>query len=260
MPICLIVGNWKMNKGVSEARDLASAIVARVGDSVGAAGAAGADAALEIVICPPFVALDAVSKALQGSRVAVGAQNIHSEPAGAFTGEVSAPMLVDICRYVIVGHSERRSLFSETDMDINLKVRAALDAGLQPILCVGEDLAQRNAGSANAVVEEQLRAALSDAPSAGRAIVAYEPVWAIGTGESATPQTAQAMMSHIRATLAALCGADIAAAMPLVYGGSVNAGNAADYIRQPDVNGVLVGGASLDADSFAAIARAAANG
>ena len=257
MPICLVVGNWKMNKSVSEACDLVSAIAARVGDS---SVSAGADAAVEIVVCPPFVALDAVGKALQGSRVAVGAQNLHSEPAGAFTGEISAPMLVDICRYVIIGHSERRNLFNETDMDINLKLRATLDAGLQPILCVGEDLQQRSAGNAKAVVEEQLRAALSDAPSAGRAIVAYEPVWAIGTGESATPQVSQAMMSHIRATLAALCGPEIAAAIPLLYGGSVNAANAADYIRQPDVNGVLVGGASLDADSFAAIARAAASG
>ena len=257
MPICLIVGNWKMNKSVSEARELASTIAARVGDS---AGSASADAAVEIVICPPFVALDAVGKALKGSRVAVGAQSLHSESAGAFTGEISAPMLVDICRYVIIGHSERRSLFGETDMDINLKVKAALDAGLIPILCVGEALAQRNAGSANAVVEEQLRAALSDAEFAGRAIVAYEPVWAIGTGESATPELAQAMMAHIRATLAALCDAEVAANMPLLYGGSVNAANAADYIRQPDVNGVLVGGASLDADSFAAIARAAASG
>ena len=255
MPICLIVGNWKMNKSVSEARELAAAIAARVGHS---AGATGADAAVEIVVCPPFVALDAVSKALRGSRVAVGAQNLHSEPGGAFTGEISAPMLVGICRYVIVGHSERRNLFNETDMDINLKLRAVLDAGLRPILCVGEDLAHRNAGNANAVVEEQLRAALSDAPAAVRAIVAYEPVWAIGTGESATPQVSQAMMSHIRATLAALCGSESAAAIPLLYGGSVNAANAADYIRQPDVNGVLVGGASLDADSFAAIARAAA--
>ena len=139
-----------MNKSVSEARDLASAIAARVGDS---AGSAGADPAVEIVVCPPFVALYAVSKALKGSRIAVGAQNIHSEPGGAFTGEVSAPMLVDICRYAIVGHSERRSLFGETDMAINLKVKAALDAGLQPILCVGEDLAQRNAGNAKAVVK-----------------------------------------------------------------------------------------------------------
>lgn len=254
MPICLAVGNWKMNKNVSEARDLASAIAARVRDS------AGADSDVEIVVCPPFVALDAVSKALEGSRVAVGAQNLHSEPGGAFTGEVSAPMLVDICRYVIVGHSERRNLFGETDIDINLKVKTALDAGLRPILCVGEDLDQRSAGSANAVVEEQLRAGLRDAPSAGRAVIAYEPVWAIGTGKSATPHLAQEMMAHIRATLAALCGAEVAVAMPLLYGGSVNAGNAGDYIRQPDVNGVLVGGASLDADSFADIARAAASG
>ena len=255
MPICLVVGNWKMNKRVSEARDLASAIAARVRDS---AGATAADAGVEIVVCPPFVALDAVSKALEGARVAVGAQNLHSEPGGAFTGEVSASMLVDICRYVIVGHSERRSLFGETDMDINLKVKAALDAGLLPILCVGEDLEQRDEGCANAVVEEQLRAGLRDAPSTDRVIVAYEPVWAIGTGKSATPQAAQAMMAHIRTTLAALCGAEVAAAMPLLYGGSVNASNAGDYIRQPDVNGVLVGGASLDADSFADIARAAA--
>lgn len=252
MSICLVVGNWKMNKSVPEARELALAITARVGDSAGAA----ADA--EIVVCPPFVALDAVSKALKGSRVAVGAQNLHSEPGGAFTGEVSASMLVDICRYVIVGHSERRNLFGETDMDINLKVKAALDAGLRPILCVGEDLDQRSAGNANAVVEEQLRSGLRAAPSAVRAVVAYEPVWAIGTGKSATPHVAQEMMAHIRATLAALCGAEVAATMPLLYGGSVNASNASDYIRQPDVNGVLVGGASLDADSFADIARAAA--
>ena len=252
MPICLIVGNWKMNKSVSEARELASAIAARVGDSV------RADAGVEIVVCPPFVALDAVGRALEGSHVAVGAQNLHSEPGGAFTGEVSAPMLVDICQYVIIGHSERRNLFSETDMDINRKIKAALDAGLRPILCVGEDLDQRSAGNANAVVEEQLRDALRDAPAAGRAVVAYEPVWAIGTGKSATPQVAQEMMARIRATLAALYGAEVAAEMPLLYGGSVNAGNAGDYIRQPDVNGVLVGGASLDADSFADIARAAA--
>ena len=252
MPICLIVGNWKMNKSVPEARELASAIAARVGDS------ASADAGVEVVVCPPFVALDAVSKALKGSLIAIGAQNLHSEPRGAFTGEVSAPMLVDICRYVIVGHSERRNLFGETDMDINLKVKAALDAGLRPILCVGEDLEHRSAGNANAVVTEQLRAGLRDAATAGRAVVAYEPVWAIGTGKSATPQVAQEMMAHIRATLAALCGAEVAATMPLLYGGSVNAGNAADYIRQPDVNGVLVGGASLDADSFADIAWVAA--
>ena len=253
MSICLVVGNWKMNKSVSEARELASAIAARVGDG------AGADAGVEIVVCPPYVALDAVGKVLAGSRVAVGAQNLHSESHGAFTGEVSAPMLVDICQYVIVGHSERRSQFGEADMDINLKVKAALDAGLRPILCVGEDLDQRGASNANAVVEEQLCAGLRDAPSAGRAVVAYEPVWAIGTGKSATPQVAQEMMAHIRATLAALCGAEAAAAMPLLYGGSVNAGNAGDYIRQPDVNGVLVGGASLDADSFADIARVAAS-
>ena len=252
MSICLIVGNWKMNKSVSEARELASAIAARVRDG------ASADDGAEIVVCPPFVALDAVGKALEGSHVAVGAQNIHSEPGGAFTGEVSAPMLVDICRYAIIGHSERRSLFGETDMDINLKVRAALDAGLRPILCVGEDLDQRSAGNANAVVTEQLRAGLRDAPAARRTVVAYEPVWAIGTGKSATPQVAQEMMAHIRATLAALCSAEVAADMPLLYGGSVNASNAGDYSRQPDVNGVLVGGASLDADSFADIARVAA--
>lgn len=256
MPICLIVGNWKMNKSLSEAQELASAIAAQVGDSAGAD--ADVDVKVEIVVCPPFVALDAVGKALKGSRVAVGAQNLHSEPGGAFTGEVSAPMLVDICRYVIIGHSERRSLFGETDMDINLKVRAALDVGLRPILCVGEDLDQRSAGNANAVVEEQLCAGLRDATAADRAVVAYEPVWAIGTGKSATPQVAQEIMAHIRATLAALYGAEAAAAMSLLYGGSVNANNAADYIRQPDVNGVLVGGASLDADSFAGIARAAA--
>ena len=195
---------------------------------------------------------------LKDSDISIGAQNIYHEGNGAYTGEVSVDMLIDICQYAIVGHSERRSLFGETNAAVNLKVKAARGAGITPIMCVGENLGEREAGRAESVVESQVRAGLEGViPSAG-VVVAYEPVWAIGTGRSASPEIAQTMMAHIRGTLAAIGGEEAAKEVPLLYGGSVNAGNIGGYIGQPDINGALVGGASLDAESFVEIVRMAA--
>ena len=244
MTISMIVGNWKMNTTLAEAKALAASIAERIGNGISDGGTG-----VEVVVCPPFISLSAVRAALQNSNISIGAQNLHHAANGAYTGEVSAGMLIDICEYAIVGHSERRSLFGETDEAVNLKVKAALDAGITPILCIGESLEERESGNAKSVVEQQVRGGL-DSVDIGGVVVAYEPVWAIGTGQSASPEIAQSMMAHIRQTLAALSGADAADAVPLLYGGSVNAGNIAGYISQPDVSGALVGGASLDAESF----------
>ena len=248
MPTTIIAGNWKMNTTRQEAVSL----VERMRDAL------DAESAVTSLVCPPFVHLDAVADALRGTSVALGAQNVHPESSGAFTGEVSPDMLRGLCEYVILGHSERRELFGETDEFVNRKVRAALDAGLRPILCVGERLEQREGGEAEAVVERQVGLGLEGVEDASALVVAYEPVWAIGTGRAATPDVAQSMMATIRAALATRYGADAAGEVPLLYGGSVNPGNAEDYARQPDVNGALVGGASLDAEAFAEIARLAA--
>lgn len=247
----MIVGNWKMNTTVAEGVELATDI------------AQGLDLAhgtgVEVVVCPPFVSLASVQSALKNSNISVGAQNIYHENSGAYTGEVSADMLIDICQYAIAGHSERRSIFGETDAAVNLKVKAALRAGLTPIMCVGENLEEREGGNAESIVEAQVRAGLDGVDLSEGVVVAYEPVWAIGTGQSASPEIAQAMMAHIRGTLAAIGGDDVASSAPLLYGGSVNAGNIGGYIEQADINGALVGGASLDADSFIAIVKAAGN-
>ena len=251
MTISMIVGNWKMNTTRAEAKALAAGIAERIGN-----GISPYDAGIEVVVCPPFISLSAVQAALQNSNISIGAQNLHHAANGAYTGEVSAGMLIDICKYAIVGHSERRSLFGESDEAVNLKARAALDAGITPIVCIGESLEERESGNADSVVERQVRAGL-DGVDLGGVVVAYEPVWAIGTGQSASPEIAQSMMAHIRQTLAALGGADAADTVPLLYGGSVNAGNIAGYIAQPDVSGALVGGASLDAESFADIVSVA---
>ena len=247
MTISMIVGNWKMNTTLAEAESLAAGIAERV-DNGTSAGSAG----VEVVVCPPFISLSAVQAALQNSNISIGAQNLHHAANGAYTGEVSAGMLIGICKYAIVGHSERRSLFGETDEAMNLKVKAALDAGITPIICIGESLEERESGNAKSVVERQVRAGLDGVDVRG-VVVAYEPVWAIGTGQSASPEIAQSMMAHIRQTLAEIGGADAAETVPLLYGGSVNAANIAGYIAQPDVSGALVGGASLDAESFADI-------
>ena len=248
MPTTIIAGNWKMNTTRQEAISL----VEQMRDALDAVEGVTA------LLCPPFVHLETVAHALRGTSVALGAQNVHPESSGAFTGEVSPDMLRGMCEYVILGHSERRELFGETDEFVNRKVRSAIAAGLRPILCVGERLEQREGGEAEAVVERQVALGLEGVEDASALVVAYEPVWAIGTGRAATPDVAQSMMATIRGALAARFGADAAGEVPLLYGGSVNPGNAEEYARQPDVNGALVGGASLDAEAFTQIARLAA--
>ncbi len=248
MRTTIIAGNWKM----FTTRQEAISLVEQMRDGLDAVEG------VTSLVCPPFVHLEAVADALRGTSVALGAQNMHPESSGAFTGEVSPDMLADLCQYVILGHSERRELFGETDEFINRKVLAALAAGLRPILCVGERLEQREGGEAEAVVERQVALGLEGVEDATSLVVAYEPVWAIGTGRAATPDVAQSMMATIRGALAARFGEDAAGEVPLLYGGSVNPGNAEDYARQPDVNGALVGGASLDAEAFTQIARLAA--
>lgn len=250
MRIPLIAGNWKMHKTSSEAIVLAEAVVE----------ALSMPDETQVVICPPFTALAAVGQIVAGSRIGLGAQDMHWAKEGAYTGEVSAEMLWDIgCRYVIVGHSERRQYFGETDESVNRKSLAALASGLTPIICVGETLFEREAGHARAVVEAQLKGALSGlTPEQVQGLtLAYEPVWAIGTGKTATPSQAEEMHAHIRKTIALLLGAEIAQGVRILYGGSVKPDNAKELLGRSEIDGALVGGASLDAGSFASIAHAA---
>ena len=205
---------------------------------------------VRLLICPPFPYLAAAATQVSGSEVLLGAQTVSEHSTGAFTGEVSTTMLSGICTHVIVGHSERRALFGETDEFINQKARAVFEAGMTPILCVGERLEDRESGRAEQVVESQLRKGFAGLESA---IVAYEPVWAIGTGRAATPETAQEVMAHIRSVLGDLIGTRAGDEVPILYGGSVNASNIEGFMAQQDVNGALVGGASLDAESFCQI-------
>jgi len=245
-----IAGNWKMFTTAQTGRELAAAVVK------GCAGWAG----VRVAVCPPFTYLNVVGEALRGSPVALGAQNVYPANEGAFTGEVSPTMIKDVgCRYVIVGHSERRHGLGETDPFINSKVHAALNAGLDPILCVGETSDQRKAGRTEAVLDGQLVGGLQglNGGQAQRLTIAYEPVWAIGTGVNATPEQAQDAHAFIRRRCADLLGPETAANLTIQYGGSVKSDNAASILAQPDVDGALVGGASLKADSFLAIVRAA---
>lgn len=242
-----IAANWKMHMTVAEAARFVDALLPQI---------AGTQS--DVVLCPPYMALAEVVERSRGSAVRVAAQNMHQGSAGAFTGEVSAAMLVEAdVEAVILGHSERRRLFGETDEALALKVPAALAAGLEPILCVGESKEARDAEETETVLERQLAADLAAVEPAdlARVIVAYEPIWAIGTGSTATPEQAQAAISYIRDALAVLGGA--AEAVRIIYGGSVKAANAAELIAQPDVDGALVGGASLDPAEFAAIVEAA---
>ena len=247
MPEYVVAGNWKMNTTIAEARGLAETM---------RPGLDGIEGTTHIV-CPPFLSLSAVSEVLNGSSVRVGAQNMYHESSGAFTGEVSASMLDGLCDYVILGHSERRQLFGETDESVNQKTQSALAAGLMPIVCVGETLEQREQGRAESVVEGQIRGDLEGVSSADQLLVAYEPIWAIGTGVAATPEAAQQVMSHIRGVLSDFFGQSAAEQVPLLYGGSVSPDNAAAFFAEEAVNGALVGGASLQADSFVEIARLA---
>ena len=246
----IVAGNWKMNTDIPSGVALASAIAA------GAASLSG----VTIILGPPFVSLAAVRDAVAGSGVAVAAQNMHPDDSGAFTGEIAPPMLAGLCDYVIIGHSERRQFFGETDESVGRKTAAALAHGLRPIVCVGETLDERESGQAAEVIRRQVVAALTDLDpesAHGKLAIAYEPVWAIGTGRAATPEIADAVMGGaIRPTVAASLSADVAAATPLLYGGSVNPGNAADFAAVPSINGALVGGASLEAESFLGVARA----
>jgi len=212
------------------------------------------------VVCPPFVSLGVSRRETDETNIQVGAQNIHWEASGAYTGEVAAGMLVDLCEYVIIGHSERRAMFGETDATVNKKVHAALKAGLKPIMCVGETLSENQAGQTAAVVEGMVRGGLVGVTpeQAGNIIIAYEPVWAIGTGLAATPEGANGVHKDvIRPVLRELFGAEVGDAMRILYGGSVTAANAAELFSQSDIDGGLVGGASLKPDSFAAIVKAA---
>ena len=241
-----IAGNWKMHKTIEEAVDLAQDLCATL------EGVTECD----VAICPPFPALAAVREALAGSAIGLGAQNVHWEERGAFTGEVSPQMLRGLCDYVIIGHSERRTHFGETGEMINKKLHAALAHGLKPILCVGENLQQNQAGETAAFVGGQVRAAFAGITAEGaRAVtMAYEPIWAIGTGVPSTGQGANAIIGDtVRGTLAVLYGGDVAQAVRIQYGGSVKPGNIAEFMAQPDIDGALVGGASLRAADFAAI-------
>lgn len=246
----LIAGNWKMNLHRPEAVALAEAI--RDGLKK--------DAQAEVAVCPPSVYLDGVAQAVRGSAVAVGAQNMYHEANGAFTGELSASMLKDVgCKYVILGHSERRHILGETNQDVNRKLLAALAAGLSPIVCVGETLAQREAGQTADVVWEQFFGSLAgvSAEQATQVVLAYEPVWAIGTGKTATPEQAEAVHADLRKILEVRYNSQTAQAVRIQYGGSVKADNAAELLSQPNIDGALVGGASLKAEQFLAIVAAA---
>lgn len=251
----LIAGNWKMNTDVPTGESLAAAV---------AGGASEAGDALDgvgLAVCPPYVHLPAVRDALAGSPVALGAQNMHAEESGAYTGEISASMLTSVgCTYVILGHSERRQYYGETDAGVNEKVQRAHAHGLVPIVCVGETLDQRKAGDAQQVVRAQLTGALDDVSldASDALVVAYEPVWAIGTGETATPEQAQSMHAYIREVLDGMYG-DAGAGVDILYGGSMKPHNAAELLSQDDVDGGLIGGASLKAESFLAIAHHAAD-
>jgi triosephosphate isomerase (TIM) len=245
-----IAGNWKMNTARAEGVALATAVAKGVGTVTD----------VDVAVCPPAVYLAAVGNALAGSAVGLGAQNCYYEAKGAFTGEISPGMLVDLgCKYVILGHSERRAIFKETSADVNRKVVAVLAAGLTPIVCVGETLDERKANRTKAVVREQIEGSLGvlTADQVLKLVIAYEPVWAIGTGVVATPEQAEEVHADLRKLLETRYTPQVAASVRIQYGGSVNAENAALLLGQPNIDGALVGGASLKADSFLAIVAAA---
>lgn len=244
----LIAGNWKMYKTVAEGAELVDALLAGLGDL----------ADREVLVCPPFTALAPLGQRLAGTPLALGAQDVFYEEQGAYTGAIAPAMLTDVgCRYVIVGHSERRQYFGDTDETVNRKLRAALAHSLRPIMCVGESKPQRDAGQAETIVTAQVRAGLAEVPASqiSEVVIAYEPIWAIGTGDTATSADAQAMHLAIRRTLAELYGEAAAQEVRIQYGGSVKPDNVDELMAMPDIDGALVGGASLKADSFLRIVQ-----
>jgi len=245
MRVPMIAGNWKMNTTVSAALELVKAMRAGL-DKIGN---------VDKVICPPFISLAAVKELIKGSSIRLGAQNIYFEEKGAYTGEISAPMLAEVCEFVIVGHSERRQYFNETGEIVNKKIRAALKVGLKPILCIGERLEENEAGRTEEVVTEQLRSSLDNIDYLSGLIIAYEPVWAIGTGKAATGKQANETMELIRHDVAQLHDKEIAQGVRILYGGSVTADNIAEFVQQPEIDGALVGGASLKAAEFLSIVK-----
>jgi triosephosphate isomerase len=246
----LVAGNWKLNKTATEAYKLVAEMLPGLRSIKG----------VEKLVCPPFTALMAVSRLIMDSNLRLGAQDVYWEDRGAYTGEISARMLAEFCQYVIVGHSERRTYFGETNETVNRKVRAALAHALVPLICVGENLEQNEAGQAAGVVSRQVHEALAglDILEADRIVIAYEPVWAIGTGRAATAEAVDMLIRNvIRPTVGGLFGEEIAQGVRVLYGGSVDPDNAAQFFRQPEIDGALVGGASLKARSFVGIVEAA---
>ena len=245
MRIPMIAGNWKMNTTVSEAVELVNEM--RQGlDEI---------ANVDKVICPPFISLATVRELIKGSSIKLGAQNLYFEEEGAYTGEISPLMLADLCEFVIIGHSERRQYFRETGEIVNKKIQAALRAKLKPILCIGESFEENEVGRTEAVIAEQLRSSLAEIDFVDGLIIAYEPIWAIGTGKAATGEQANKTIGFIRQNIAQLYNEDIAQEMRILYGGSVTADNAAEFINQPEIDGALVGGASLKAAQFLSIVK-----
>jgi len=245
----IIAGNWKMNKTIVEAKSLIEALRKSVGSVTDPV----------VIICPPFTVLAEVAMALKDSDILIGGQNMHDADSGAYTGEISAEMLLTSgCSHVILGHSERRTLFSETDRKVNAKTKKALTVGLTPIVCVGEKLEQREAGITEKVIEEQITGSLDSLSEADieKTVIAYEPVWAIGTGKVATPEQAEEVHVYIRGLLADEYGNDTAERVTILYGGSVKASSADGLFEKDNIDGALVGGASLDADEFTAIVQA----
>jgi len=248
--IPFVAGNWKMNKTVAEARDLVTLLLDPLRSITN----------VERVLCPPFTSVAAVASMVEGSGIGVGAQNLHWEEKGAFTGEVAPNMITEFCQYVIIGHSERRTYFGETDQTVNKRLRAALKFNLTPIVCVGETLDQYESGQTGEVVSRQIKLGFADvdSASASRIVVAYEPVWAIGTGKASSSENANMVHSKIiRPALSDLFGESNAQSIRILYGGSVTAANASEFFSQSDIDGALVGGASLKPEEFIAITKAA---
>ena len=245
MRVPIIAGNWKMNTTVSEAIKLVNEMRSQLDEITN----------VDKVICPPFISLAPVKELIKGSSVKLGAQNLYFEEKGAYTGEISPPMLAELCEFVIIGHSERRHYFNETGEIVNKKIRAALGAGLKPILCIGERLEENEAGRTEEVVTEQLKSSLAGIDYLNGLVIAYEPVWAIGTGKAATGKQANETIGFIRYNIAKLYDEKVAREVRILYGGSVTAENAVEFMSQPEIDGALVGGASLKTDQFLSIVK-----